>query len=459
MGVGGLAAVGNYVLAQDGSGAWATHYVFNASGTVTDQKDWNYTSREYAWDPVTSRVYFFRDNMSPGDLHYEVIDQTTGKITSSGETPYHGNYTIQAPIRVSANGQYVLLGSGDIYNQAGLTLSTSLGKTIADAQWKDNLIVDVDTTDRVEIRDAGTRAVLASYQYLGQPIRMVFGQADAYLVHVMNNTTTFLKLPFGDQDLDSLPKWWEQLYGLSDSNAADAAGDLDGDGVSNASEYLKHSNPLVVDSDSDGLTDYQEIVTYLTDPARADSESDGLSDKDEVVTYQTDPWLADTDGDGYHDVVEVLQGGNPTDPSGLPQPLLNYSQSFESNPLSAAWTTPQQSSANWTIDPATSHSGSASLKSGASGNSQYSSIQFRAYFSTGQLSFHAKADTEGCCDRLYVLVDGVQRLSAPAVNQWNVLSVPLTVGVHNIEWRYLKDSYGSQGADAVWIDDVAFVGQ
>ena len=48
---------------------------------ITDSAEWNYYSRDYAWDPVTSRVYFFRDNCSPNDLHYEVIDQATGQIT------------------------------------------------------------------------------------------------------------------------------------------------------------------------------------------------------------------------------------------------------------------------------------------------------------------------------------------------------------------------------------------
>ena len=116
-------------------------------------------------------------------------------------------------------------------------MAGSLGKQITDAQWKDNLLIDVDTTDRVEIRDATTRTVLASYQYLGQPLRLVFGQSEAYLVHVMNNTTTFTRMPFYDPDADTMPRWWETLYGLDDSNAADAAGDLDWDGVTNASEY------------------------------------------------------------------------------------------------------------------------------------------------------------------------------------------------------------------------------
>ena len=82
------------------SGAWATHYVINNAGVITDSEEWNHQSADYAWDPVTSRVYYF-SMWSPADLNYEVIDQATGQITSAGETPYHGSYNIQPPIRVS----------------------------------------------------------------------------------------------------------------------------------------------------------------------------------------------------------------------------------------------------------------------------------------------------------------------------------------------------------------------
>ena len=245
LGVSGLAAVGNFLLAQDFSGAWATHYIFDATGNITHQLEWNYYSREYAWDPVFSRVYFFRDDTSPDDLHFEVINQASGQITAAGETPYHGDYSIEPPIRVSPDGQRVLLGSGDFYKKSNLTWVGSLGQSITDAEWKDNLLVDIDASGLLEIRDAVTRDVLTSYQYSGQPIRLAFGQADAYLVRVKNNKTAFVKLPFGDQDQDSIPQWWEELYGLSDSNAADAAEDPDGDGADNATEYMNHTNPLV----------------------------------------------------------------------------------------------------------------------------------------------------------------------------------------------------------------------
>ncbi|HMN46394.1 MAG TPA: hypothetical protein PKE27_17580 [Povalibacter sp.] len=456
MGVGGLAAVGNYVLAQDPSGAWATHYIFDRNGVLTDQREWNQVSRDYAWDPVTSRVYFFRDGMSPNDLHYEVIDQTTGSIAGQGESPYHGSFSIEPPIRVAPDGQYILLGTGDVYDSPGLTYAGALGAAIADAHWRDGVLVTLDTTDRLDIRDEHTRAVLASYQYLGQPLRIAFGQTGAFLVHVVNNTTAFLALPFGDQDLDTLPRWWEQLYGLSDANAADALGDLDGDGVSNADEYQNRSDPTVVDSDGDGLTDFEEIVTYATNPAQADSDGDRLNDREELLTYNSDPWDPDSDGDGYTDFDEALYGGDPNDPTGLPSPITSFSQGFEGTPDWRAWSTPAGSSAPWMLDSTVARTGSASIRSGAVGVQQSSSTRFRAVFAAGRLSFHSRFDSSsGCCDRLAVLVDGVEVASIWAATQWTQTTVPITVGPHDIEWRYVREDYYGPGT-TVWIDDVAF---
>ncbi len=46
-----------------------------------------------------------------------------------------------------------------------------------------------------------------------------------------------------------------------------------------------------------------------------DSDDDGISDFDEVTIYETDPFSADSDGDGYIDGAEVLSGFNPKDSS------------------------------------------------------------------------------------------------------------------------------------------------
>ncbi|MES2900766.1 MAG: DUF4214 domain-containing protein [Pseudomonadota bacterium] len=137
-GVGGIGAAGEFVLIEDASGAWETHSIFNKDGVMTDSKDWNYYSDQYEWNALQSRIYFYRSNTSPGDLHYETIDQTTGKITSSGETPYHGTYSFYGPIRVSTGGTRIVIGSGVMFNTSDLNFVKTVGATHIDAQWLDS---------------------------------------------------------------------------------------------------------------------------------------------------------------------------------------------------------------------------------------------------------------------------------------------------------------------------------
>ena len=455
-----LADAGNFLLAQGGGS------IIDSNGVVVGNGGAYYGwSRESAWDPVASRVYLFSDGVSPNSLVYNEINQSTGAVMSSGETSYNGNYLISGPVRVSADGAQIVIGSGEIFARNGLAHTGSLGKTVVDGYWKDNLLVDVDTTDLVEIRDASTRTVLQTYQYLSaQPLRLVFGTSDAYLVHVLNGTTTFTRLPFYDQDGDGIPRWWEQLYanngaGMSDTNAADATTDLDGDGINNLAEYTNHANPLKIDTDGDGLSDSAEILTWHTDPTRADSDGDGLIDFLEVNTYHSNPNDADSDDDGFSDYDEVLYGGNPTDSTVLPQPLYNYTQNFEGSPTLAGWITPPGLNGGpWTIDATQAHGGTASFKSGTTGTSQTSSVKFRGYFRPGTLNYWARIDSSNaCCNHIYVLVDGVLSGYITGTN-WTSYSQAITLGIHEIEWRYETSGGGDATAQA-WLDDVVFAGQ
>lgn len=68
-------------------------------------------------------------------------------------------------------------------------------------------------------------------------------------------------------------------------------------------------NPNLVDSDSDGIFDVDE-VKIGTDPAKPDTDGDGLYDSDEL-RIKTNPLDSDTDGDGYSDGDEVKNGYDP----------------------------------------------------------------------------------------------------------------------------------------------------
>jgi hypothetical protein len=104
------------------------------------------------------------------------------------------------------------------------------------------------------------------------------------------------------------------------------AADYDGDGISDYQESLLGTDPANMDTDGDGLDNYDEINVYHTDPLDPDTDGDGISDGDEVDNG-LDPLLSnvglDSDGDGLSDVDEVnVYGTDPlnpdTDGDGIP---------------------------------------------------------------------------------------------------------------------------------------------
>jgi uncharacterized ParB-like nuclease family protein len=161
----GLATAGEFIFSDDDSGAWDTHYYHSANGTLIDSAEWNRYSRAWEWDPVKRRMYFFRDDTSPNDLHWESID-ATGKINGEGETPYHGDFTIATPIRVSPDGTRIVIGSGALFETTGMTRLTTLANTFVDAAW--------NGAELLTIRASGSQTQLqrwtgASYTATGTP--------------------------------------------------------------------------------------------------------------------------------------------------------------------------------------------------------------------------------------------------------------------------------------------------
>ena len=157
----------------------------------------------------------------------------------------------------------------------------------------------------------------------------------------------------GDVDRDSLPNYLdldsdgdgytdrdEVLNGVSATDEQEVPPDNDADFVSDLTDDDDDNDdladlvetstgvfvdgadtgtdPLVADTDGDGLIDGDEVDIFGSDPTNPDSDSDGLTDGDEVTMYGTDPNSVDTDGDGYTDRDEVLNGVSATDKQAVP---------------------------------------------------------------------------------------------------------------------------------------------
>jgi hypothetical protein len=123
-----------------------------------------------------------------------------------------------------------------------------------------------------------------------------------------------------------------------DGKGAEIPSDADGDGLSDSEESRAGTSAILRDTDGDGITDYEEIRIYQTDPLLfgipnaptqpietpvieivtpppppLDSDSDGLTDEDEVK-YQTSPTNRDSDNDTFPDGEEIQKGYNPRGP-------------------------------------------------------------------------------------------------------------------------------------------------
>jgi len=123
--------------------------------------------------------------------------------------------------------------------------------------------------------------------------------------------------------------------------------DSDSDGLTNIEEEELGTDPKSKDTDGDGLWDGNEIKTYFTDPLDKDSDDDGVHDGREVYTcdettfdilkvtrhsannfnHSDSPDVIDaldpnndSDGDGESNRAEKIAGSDPCDPNSSPEP-------------------------------------------------------------------------------------------------------------------------------------------
>lgn len=121
-----------------------------------------------------------------------------------------------------------------------------------------------------------------------------------------------------DSDNDGLPDELEFTFGTDPVEP-----DTDTDGLTDYDElnWLNY-NPLEIDSDENGIPDGDEDPdkdeltniqesNFGTNMILTDTDRDGLTDKEEVEKYKTDPLKFDTDGDVVGDGTEVIINSNP----------------------------------------------------------------------------------------------------------------------------------------------------
>ncbi|MBD3353139.1 MAG: hypothetical protein GF364_16780 [Candidatus Lokiarchaeota archaeon] len=130
-----------------------------------------------------------------------------------------------------------------------------------------------------------------------------------------------------DSDSDTMDDLFEITYGL-DPNVADAHLDPDNDNLTNVKEYQLNCKPNNNDTDTDDLSDGQEVLGIfcpnnpysnttgylLTNPLKSDSDNDTLTDWEEIFEgvdgFCSNPNAPDSDNDQLNDYEEVRLGSD-----------------------------------------------------------------------------------------------------------------------------------------------------
>ncbi len=144
--------------------------------------------------------------------------------------------------------------------------------------------------------------------------------------------------------------------------------------------------------------------------------------------------------------INIIDADTDSFPVGCTLPLTGWS-----NP-------PAGATSGWAIATDSFFGPSCSLKSAPTTNGNKAQIQFTGDFTTGTIKFARRVSSQsGDCLRFFI--DGVAQdiggTCATGEVAWSMVNVAMpTSGTHTIIWSYEKDSAGSAGADAAWIDSV-----
>lgn len=286
---------------------------FNVNGSVYENCDYNVPN-------MVSSLYerfFSEDNIESYSEDY-VVEDTNINITVpmdvDGTLEFMGNVNISSSITVLDN----IIFNGEVENSSDSIICSETG----------DITIDTTNVNLNGLIYAPNGCVNITAQNLC--LNNIIVIADSIVIDCPSfnaNYSNHFGLILGEEidkvrndinadfDSDGLTDAYEtyiiiklklkgiDVNGLSDIGPDD---DYDNDGLTNIEEYNYGTDPTCDDSDDDGLSDYDEIFTWNTNPNYWDTDDDTMSDGTEVACG-LNPLNSDSDNNGISDGDEVIE--------------------------------------------------------------------------------------------------------------------------------------------------------
>jgi hypothetical protein len=251
------------------------------------------------------------------------IGMWSGNAANFGEIqdPGNGNAITNSPVLANSTGTRQFTISRATSSNYRITVLTASG--------------DNQGTEFTLIVNDGSGAVISSYDH----------QVNGLAYHVFDVSTgmsdividiasdaenrSLMGIAFDSETIDltdpsdlnsnSIGDSWEEFY-FGGVGVVDPGADEEPDGLTNLEEWQNLTNPVVADSDADGLEDGEEVTTHSTSPTDNDTDDDGYDDKFEVdnLASNFDPLVDDSsedpDDDGLDNAAELANSTNAIDP-------------------------------------------------------------------------------------------------------------------------------------------------
>lgn len=116
-----------YLIGQTG-GQWVSPAVIVLNGRTGESLstlDWGfggyfYGTQKGVFSARQNKVFFMTNGLSPVDISFFTIDPKANKVLSSGDSPYHGDFDMYAPLYLSDSEDLVFTSSGTYFQASTL---------------------------------------------------------------------------------------------------------------------------------------------------------------------------------------------------------------------------------------------------------------------------------------------------------------------------------------------------